>query len=60
MKMCMGANVKATDNLEKVKCQKCIHLARGRGADDDNIKEWHNNPKMPCKLYKAIAIGAAL
>ena len=57
MKMCMGVNVRATDNLERVKCQKCIHLARS--VDDENAKEWHD-PKMPCKLYKAIAIGAAL
>ena len=54
MKMCMGVNVKATENLARVKCQNCVHLARSE--DDENAKEWHNDPKMPCRLYKAIAI----
>ena len=58
MKMCMGVNVKATEKLGKVKCQGCAHLARS--VDDENAKEWHKDPKMPCKLYKAIAIGAGL
>lgn len=58
MKYCMGVNVKKTENLEKVKCQNCVHLARS--ADDENAKEWHKEPKIPCRLYRAIAIDTAL
>jgi len=53
MKKCMGVKVAMNEKLEKIKCQSCQHLARGkRGADDDKITDWVENPEMPCKMFK--------
>lgn len=54
MKKCMGIKVAMNEKLAKIKCQSCQCLARGKGADDDKIKDWVENPEMPCKLYKEV------